>query len=139
MRGGEISDPSHNQVPYKPFEILRPDPAELLVGQQVLQELLEDGGRVLYFIRGEDDLGECEESTNTDVVDDGTGGAALEAYGIDPGEDVVVDVLEEMGVDETEGSLDDPQNHLGLLVLALEEEYDVDDVVHDVRQLLAVD
>ena len=105
----------------------------------MLQELLEDGGRVLYFIRGEDDLGECEESTNTDVVDDGTGGAALEAYGIDPGEDVVVDVLEEMGVDETEGSLDDPQNHLGLLVLALEEEYDVDDVVHDVRQLLAVD
>ena len=139
MGGGKIPDPSHNQVPDKALEILGPDPAEFLAAQEVLQELVEDGGRVLYFIGGENDLGECEESTNTDVVDDGTGGAALEADGVDPGEDVVVDVLKEVGVDEAEGRLDDPQNHIRLLVLALEEEDYVNDVVHNVSQLLAVD
>ena len=139
MRGGKTPDPSHDKVPDESLEVLRPNPAELLTGKQVLQKLLKDCGRILNFIRREDDLCECEQSTDTDVVDDGTGGAALEADGVYPGEDMVVDVLEQLCVDEAEGGLNDPQNHIGLPVLALEEEDDVDDVVHDVGQLLAVE
>lgn len=70
-------------------------------------------------------------------MDDRAGEAAIETYGVDANEDVLVGVLKNIGIYETEGSLDDPQGHIDIFVFIFQQDDDIDYVVKNGIHLLA--
>ncbi len=116
-----------DDVPNHALELLPLDPDESLLSEEILQHLVEDQQCVLEAAAREDSFREGHESADADVLDDGAGLAALEAYREYPDEEGVAGESEDGGVDEAVSSLDDPQGGFGLLVAALEEGEDVDD------------
>lgn len=137
LPGGVTLDGYYNEIPNDSLELQFLDPTILLIIEDKLKKLVENRQRSVCTISGEDDLSEGKQCTDADVLDDRAGEAAIEADGVYPDEDVFIGVLEDLRVYEAEGSLDDPEYHIDILVFVLEQHDDIDHMIEDSIHLLA--